>query len=285
VTVIRKEASLAKVLAGAAWADGEIADAERERIGKVSAELGLTADEIAEVDAILARPHGLAETESLARDFLASASPAERAEMLRSLEALMLADGTLDASERRLLSGLQASEWETAEAPSLLARVRGIVSRTRGAATAPSPSFGRILSHMRASRPPRMLTPQQHERAVLFGAILYRTAFADGRVDRQEVTQLGSLLECEFGLGEEERAQILSVINARAAEEMDRQRLCASFNRIATMDERFRLLGCLFAVAKADGKIGEDELREIRLVANFLWIDARSFNDIRLREV
>jgi uncharacterized tellurite resistance protein B-like protein len=66
---------------------------------------------------------------------------------------------------------------------------------------------------------------------------------------------------------------------------MDRQRLCASFNRIATMDERFRLLGCLFAVAKADGRIDEDELREIRLVANYLWIDARSFNDVRLREV
>jgi uncharacterized tellurite resistance protein B-like protein len=285
LNMTRKELTLAKVLAGAAWADGEIAAAERDWIAGASRELGLTTDEIAEVERILANPLGVAETESLACDFLSAASPREREDLMRRLEGLFKIDAELHETERGLLSSLRAWETETPDAPSLLSRMRMLVAKARPAAAAPSSTFEKITSRVRVSRTPEKLTPQQHERAVLFGAILYRTAFADGRVDEMELSQLRGLLTAGFNLEEAETGQILSVIRARAAEDMDRQRLCASFNRIATMDERFRLLGCLFAVAKADGRIDEDELREIRLVANYLWIDARSFNDVRLREV
>jgi uncharacterized tellurite resistance protein B-like protein len=43
------------------------------------------------------------------------------------------------------------------------------------------------------------------------------------------------------------------------------------------------LLGCLFMVADADGEIGDAEMREMRLIANYLWIGARDFNKIRIQ--
>jgi uncharacterized tellurite resistance protein B-like protein len=282
---IRKEHLLAKTLAGAAWADGEVTPAETERIRSAAGELGLTSEEWADVEAILAKPIGVVETESLACEFLSRVSPSERAELLKRLEDLFLADGKLDAAEMGILSSLKAWDDGASGATTLIDRMRNLITRSRGGSSSPSSSFERIASRMRGARDRGTLSAQDEERAVLFGAILYRTAYADGRVDKLEISQLRGLLTAEFRMDDEEAAQVVSVIGARAAEEMDRQRLCASFNRVASMDERLRLLGCLFSVAKADGRIDEDEMREIRLAANYLWIDARSFNDMRTRAV
>jgi uncharacterized tellurite resistance protein B-like protein len=43
-----------------------------------------------------------------------------------------------------------------------------------------------------------------------------------------------------------------------------------------------RLLGCLFMVAEADGEISDEEMREMRLIANYLWIGARDFHRVRV---
>lgn len=280
----RKELVIAKVLAGAAWADGEISEEERGLLDRVAAEFALSADETAELKKILDHPLGISETESLACDFLDSASVEERSDLFRRLEALFLADGTLGAAEQGILTSLRAWEDETPEAPSLLGRMRSLVAAARPGALRASPTFQRISSRLGAARVPETLDSKRREYATLFGAILYRVAFADGRVENAELEQLRSLLTSGPGVGPEDANQIISVIASRVAEEMDRQRLCASFNRVATMEERLRLLGCLFAVAKADGSIGEDEMREIRLIANYLWIDARSFHNLRVRE-
>ena len=278
-----KELDLAKVLAAAAWADGEVTAAEREKIRRVAAQLGLSDEEVAEIDATLANPCGIAETESLAADFLARATAQEREDLLRRLGELFQADGEVGEGERGLLSSLRAWESEAPEVPTFLGRLRRLLARDRSKAPESGAPFQKITSRMRGAQASDKLTPGQREHAVLFGAILYRTAFADGRVEESEVSQLHGILTSGIGLDEETAEQIISVISARAAEDMDRQRLCASFNRISTMEERMRLLGCLFAVAKADGTIDEDEMREIRLAANYLWIDARSFHDIRQR--
>jgi uncharacterized tellurite resistance protein B-like protein len=38
-------------------------------------------------------------------------------------------------------------------------------------------------------------------------------------------------------------------------------------------------------VAAADGTVSDDEVEEIRRIADYLWIDRREFNDIRLAYV
>jgi uncharacterized tellurite resistance protein B-like protein len=64
---------------------------------------------------------------------------------------------------------------------------------------------------------------------------------------------------------------------------MDRQGLLSEFNRIAEMDARMELLDASFAVAAVDGTVSGTELEELRLLANFLWIDPRDFNAVRQR--
>lgn len=280
----RKELVIAKVLAGAAWADGEVCEEERAWVDRVAADLGLTAEEIADLRKTLDQPLGISETESLACDFLVAASVEERSELLRRLETLFLADGGMNEAEQGILTSLRVWEHETPEVPSFLSKMRSLVATARPGALRASPTFHRISARLGASHAPRAMDPKRNEQATLFGAILYRVAFADGRVESLELAQLRSLLASGFDMAPDEVDQIISVIASRAAEEMDRQRLCASFNRVATMEARLRLLGCLFAVAKADGSIGEDEMREIRLIANYMWIDARTFHDLRVRE-
>ena len=42
------------------------------------------------------------------------------------------------------------------------------------------------------------------------------------------------------------------------------------------------LVRALFLVATADHKVEREEVDEIRRIADYLWIDRRTFNDIRL---
>ena len=47
--------------------------------------------------------------------------------------------------------------------------------------------------------------------------------------------------------------------------------------------KRHDLLDAAFSVAASDGTVASEELSELRLISNFLWIDAREFNVIRKR--
>ena len=74
---------------------------------------------------------------------------------------------------------------------------------------------------------------------------------------------------------------MLRAIQLRVAQDVDRQRLCAEFNRITAMEDRLRLLRAMLELALADGRITPEEEKEIRLIANFLWIEVQDFVETR----
>jgi hypothetical protein len=49
------------------------------------------------------------------------------------------------------------------------------------------------------------------------------------------------------------------------------------------MEERRELLEAAFVVALATGGISGQESTELRTISNFMWIDPRDYNEIRLR--
>ena len=279
----RKELSFAKLIAGAAWADGEVAPAEIEYVERLGTDLGLSGAELEEVRALLAQPIGIAEVQRLAEDLSARLSSDERAALLQHMEGLFNADARLDPGERRLLEEVRGAVEGGGDARSLLGSVRELL-RGRHAEAADPEAAGVLHQVMaRLSRPskPGGQDARRFQQAVLFGSILYRVAYADSRLDDRELEQLRAILTGLLGFSGEESEQVIAAITERAAEDLDRQRLCASFNRVAEMEDRLKLLGCLFAVAKADGRLDDAELQEIRLIANYLWIDAREFHEVR----
>ncbi len=277
----RAETKLIRLLAGVAWADGEVTSEERGKILRIAGEIGLTPAERSAVSIDLERPAGLEATLALGRELLESLPQERRSELYSHLDALVEVDGKVHPEEKRIVEALR--EARKSDAPALLAKLRGLFS-TRGSAGARSSLSsvaGSLLDAIRPEGGAQALDEGLRARAVLFGSILRRVAFADGRVDPAEIAQIRGILEGTFSFDEGTTETILSAVESQAADGFDRQRLCASFNRHSTMEERMQLLGCLFAVAKADGSITDEELRELRLIANFLWIDARDFHQLR----
>lgn len=252
---------LLKILIAAAWADGELSAPEQETIRRIERDLGLPEPQRAQLDSLLREPIGLEEAERMAGDLLPRLTREDREDWLRLIEQVVRSDERVDPAERRLLERMETAIRDADAGPSLLGRIRGF-----------------FRSERRADAGSERL-----ERATLFGALLHRVAFADGDLSPEEAARLRTLLTGSFGFDDEESGRILQAIESKAAVDLDRQRLCAAFNRIADMEGRTRLLGCLFIVAEADGEIAEAELREMRLIANYLWIGARGFHEVRAR--
>ncbi len=47
------------------------------------------------------------------------------------------------------------------------------------------------------------------------------------------------------------------------------------------MEERLRLLRAMMELAMVDGRLSPEEEKEIRLIANYLWIEVQDFVEIR----
>lgn len=308
----RLETLLLRTLVALAWADGSVDAEEVSFLRGLIAEYGLDEAEAREVLALLDQPLGLAEFEEHARAFLRAGRQEDRVGLLARAEKLVEANGTTDGSERRYLHLLTAWAGEAragrgADGVGGPGRGRGIGAGAGDGASGPTERdgdgggvllgrFGRLLGRATPStlgaavRGLFLGTAVNAERSpreayvVLFGALLYRVIYADRVVEAAEALHLRDLLGARFGFAPGEADTVLRLIQQRVAEDHDRQRLCAEFNRVSGPEERQQLLAALLALAAVDGEVSAEEEREIRLIANYLWIEVQDFVSIR-REV
>lgn len=278
----RREVALAKVLAAVAWADGELTSEETSAIEKIGLDLGLDAQERAEVGRLLEAPVGIEEAVRIADELFAGSSAEESAAFLARVEKVISADSRVDPREVALLTRLREAAGERDKGGDFLVRALGLLRSTLGRSGESTGGIaGRILSRIGGGTRKHPIDRDRFEKALLFGAILQRVAYADSAIDPSEETRVRELLAASYSFSSEEVETVLSVLRTRTAEDLDRQRLCASFNRLTEMDERLRLLGAVFLIASADGRVDEAEMREMRLIANYLWINAREFHRVR----
>jgi uncharacterized tellurite resistance protein B-like protein len=285
------QTALLRVLVSVAWADGEVSAEEAEYIRNLCRRFELSAGEAEAILSLTRTPIGwegfqehLRGLDSLRRE------PASRQELIRSIEGLIDLDQRRTPEEERYLAFLRA--W-AGEEPSEACSPepwkglwRSARSRIGSLSDRLSPrSLAAVLEQAaRSKMPPRedLSTPQRRHYAILFGALISRVIQADRVARPEEVDRLRRILEEEHGFSAEEGARILEVIERQLAAENDRQRLCAEFNRITEMEDRLGLLKALFSVALADGRLSPEEEEEIRLIANYLWIETQEFVRLRL---
>ena len=280
----RQETLLLRTLAAIAWADGSVDARERAFIHGVITEYGLTEAEAEGVFALLENPVSLEEFETYARDFLQSGSEADRSRLLSRAERIIEADGSTDRAELRYLHLLRGwtNEAQT-HAPGDEGPVFGRFSRFLGKAT--STALGPAVRSLFSGSGAAAVHSPRDAYVALFGALLYRVVYADHVVEAKEAERLRSLLSAQFGFADGEVDTMLRLIQQRVAENHDRQRLCAEFNRVSGPEERQQLLAALFELGGADGEVSSEEEAEIRLISNYLWIEIQDFVSIRKRVI
>lgn len=98
----QSEVTLLKGLVKIMWADGEIAEAEREMLGSILVQLGCNHQEIAEIATMMKEPPDLDEIVKCVPD------EASRLDVLKVVSAMALADRKMAAGECQLLDKLAA---------------------------------------------------------------------------------------------------------------------------------------------------------------------------------
>ncbi|MEZ4649960.1 MAG: TerB family tellurite resistance protein [Candidatus Eisenbacteria bacterium] len=276
------ETKLLQTLAALAWADGNVEERERTFLRGLIAEYGLGPHEADEVLALLDRPVSIDEFREFARGFAASGSEADRSRLLARAEHLIEADGTKDKEELRYLSLLRGwmGDARGGGHASGDAGLFGGLGRTRH----PGGNL-RAVKGLFSGTGVEPSTSPRDAFVVLFGAILYRVIYADRVVDAAEAERLRSLLAERFGFAPGEVDTMLRLIQQRVADDHDRQRLCAEFNRITGPEERQDLLAALFEIAKSDGEVSREEEDEIRVIANYLWVEVQDYVAIRKKVI
>jgi len=290
----QRNLALVKVLAAAAWADGHLDIEERNRIKEFLLRHDMGPEEVREVEALLERPVSYSQCETLTRQLMAHlATRAEREEVLREVEALLRADGEFTAEEQEVLEGLAGVMESLSGADVFVERVTGVFRRFFGGRDRVGDA-GELSAYLKNTVLQRLhdlsgggwqdeVDAATLNRYTLFGAVLGRVAEAAEGVDPEELDAIRVLLGEKFGITPPLLDWILQAVQESASARLDRQALLSEFNRIAGASERRELLDAAFAVAAADGEVTKDELEELRLISNYLWLDPRDYHEVRRR--
>ncbi len=267
---------LLRVLVAVAWADGVLEADELRFINGLASEYGLDDHERAEIDHLLENPVSIEDYGEYARAFLRQGSPDDRVRLIARAERIMEADEVRHAEEIRYLHLLkrwmeeQPVATEPAEvAPPLLGRIGRLFKKANPSA------LGATVRSLVGSEGKEVSVREAY--VALFGALLYRVIYADRVVDAGEVDRLRNVLAERFQFEGGEADYIIRLIQQRVAEDHDRQRLCAEFNRLTDLADRITLLEALFETAASDGEVSAEEEAEVRLISNYLWIEVQDF--------
>jgi uncharacterized tellurite resistance protein B-like protein len=116
-----------------------------------------------------------------------------------------------------------------------------------------------------------------------FAYVLARVANADLRVDPSEVAEMERIVREVAQLSEAESVLVVAIARSQAMllGGTENYVVTREFRKLASREQRERLLECIYAVAAADGTISSLETREIRLIAEELGFTRAEANALR----
>jgi uncharacterized tellurite resistance protein B-like protein len=127
------------------------------------------------------------------------------------------------------------------------------------------------------------LDPATAKYLAAFAYVLARLAHADLTIDASETAEME---RCVHDVAELEEAQAALVVQiaqsqARLLGGTENYVVTREFRKIATAEQRGRLLQCLYAVAAADGTISTAESREIANIGEEIGFTRAEINSLR----
>jgi uncharacterized tellurite resistance protein B-like protein len=215
--------------------------------------------------------------------------------VLAEVEALLRADGEFTEDEQEVLAGLRGVMDAMTSVDGFMNRITGVFRRAftrRDGASSP----GELTEYLKNTVLHRLddlsggawrehVDAATLNRFTLFGAVLGRVAKAEDGISPEEQARIQDILRTRFKIEPPLLDLVVQAIRESASAHVDRQGLLSEYNRVSDSESRKELLDAAFAVAAADGTVSPAELEELRLISNFLWIDPREYNAVRLRWV
>ncbi len=122
----------------------------------------------------------------------------------------------------------------------------------------------------------------EEELRVATAALLVHCANADGSRSASEDARLMRILEEHFELGPAEATAVIAAAEAQERDAIDLHRFTRVLHQRLDRDGRQRMVGWLWELANADGKIDASERQMVSLAANLL--DVEIHDSVALRQ-
>ncbi len=289
--------TLGKVIIAAAWADGEVAHDEVNCLKDLLFRLpGLTGREWAMLEMYIEAPVGAAERERLVEQLQNELrSSSDKSLALQSLDDLVLADGVVSDEEKSIVNEIK-TQIESANAGvfSQLGRVvkNSIQRRETALSAAPNREehfedfiknkvYYEVERRLELDETSLDIDEDRLRKLSLAGGLMARVAHVDLEVTDNEYKAIANSLITEWGMSMEEAAFVTEVAVSEIGPDMDYYRLAREFFTSTEREERAKFLNILFSIANADGFVTNEEIEEIRAIANSLRLTHRQFIDAK----
>lgn len=286
-----------KVLACVAWADKEVTHAELNFIKQFVRQFDLSGEEWAQVEMVLDEKVDLEETRRVTRRFLSRvARRKERALLVEALRRLLESDEKLTESEREWMRSLQELMDEVRGSAFLLDGLKSLL-RIGGSGQELSDEgrevefhdfiHNRVLYKLRrrlgAPRLEKEGNPEKLKKLTLSAALLGLVGYVDEAFVPQEEACMKKILHEIWGASPAMAEAVSQVTMEVSSRGLDLYRVIEEVKATMPVPERKRLVQGMFALAKAEGNMSNEEIEEIRKVAYGLDLSHKEFIEAKLK--
>jgi uncharacterized tellurite resistance protein B-like protein len=288
--------SLAKVLVSAAWVDGVVSNEEINSLKDLLFHLpGMTAGDWAEIDIYVESPVEEMERQRLIAEFEAQLTSQDDKELaFQALDQLVQVGGGVSEAERMVVEQIKG-EIQNVKIGSWSRFIhRQTQERSQAMQAAPNRELqmddfmnNRIYYDVKAKFAKEGDTPQISEadmrKLCLAGGLMARIAYVDNQVSSSENDAIEQVLRQRWGISPVEASLVAKIAVSEISQGLDYYRLTRQFFESTNEEERLRFLDVLFAVAASDRQASNEEMEDIRTIANGLLLTHQQFIDAKLR--
>jgi len=295
---VQRQLAFLKILAGLAWADGELSVSEVNRIKHFLRRFNIPDEHLAEVEMVLLERMTPEECLEQVELFLGLAAGAgERQELVAALEGMAAADGTVADAERTFIDKAKAALASASSPRGFLSSLQGLL---RGLAT-PGKDRDDLEADLALFNRNRLLYRVQRrlardgqavdasadadlEKGTLAGGLLGIVLEESGRWDPASLKSLRTVLADFTGLRGAYLDTLADVISVEGRQSgLDQTRLTAEYRKLGDQRSRVRLIEAMFHLADDGGeRAGHDLAERIRRVADGLDVSHDDFIRARL---
>lgn len=289
---------LAKLVISAAWADGELANAEVNALKDLLFSLDeVSADDWTILNMYMDSPTSEEEKNELLERVLKSICTSEDKTLaIATLERLFQADGKVTADEAELMESLKSgiSETNSGVFSGFSKALKSAISQRRAAVESSclrecnSDDYIQNTIYYDLMRKQEIAgitidRPDAELRKLCLGTgLLSHIADVDSVISEGEEDAIREVIAEDWDLSKKEADMIAGIATDRATRGLDYFRLSCGFFECTTLEERRKFLRTLFRVANASNKTDNDEIEEIRRVAKSLKLSHKDFIDAKL---
>ena len=290
--------NLGKLLIGVAWADGKLTNQEINALKELLFLLPeISGQEWKELELYMESPVGEEEREELLTRVLNRMNTqAEKTLVLETLAKLVHIEGVTKEAEASVVEELQKDI--EGKSTGLLAHLLNPIKRAIGSRTSHYAGDGgresriddyikntvyyQLVTEMKERGMTMALPDQEIRKVCLAAGLMARVAWVDKAFCEQEQGSVVRALAEGWHIPQNEAQLIMEIGHQQIMKGLDFAQLSRGFCECTTLSERKQFLKSLFAIANTAQKTSNEEIEEIRAIAQGLELGHQDFIEAKL---